>query len=423
MSNDQNRNDSNQADKGPTRGDSQWRGMQNITKLYSQGEGSPAVGWLIGAFIEKGKDLICQPWNKHGALYMLVYMWDDTVKGMQPLKPVSTDMHEGSSAVAWLVGDFDGNLKDEVCQVWGDDDGAHMIVYALPGQEMVEVGSTPPDTGLGYQAGAWLVGNICHPRVAKQNICQVWKKDYDALGLTIWEWTPEANNSSQMQMQAIWTSHDPGHDLGEGYEAVAWLIGDINGDGLDEIIQVWDDHRVAMIVYGWVADADGPGQGGMKVLWSGDIPTAEGVGAVAWLIGDVDGDGKAEIIQIYDDDELAASIVYAWRDGSGMVEISKKSYPESVSPDALSWQVGDFNGDGKIEICHIYDTNGDIGMTVYGWDGYNLRWMWYNYDMGVTSNSIRILVGNVTAGSGDNICQLIDGDDGLDIVVYGGKFI
>jgi hypothetical protein len=209
-------------------------------------------------------------------------------------------------------------------------------------------------------------------------------------------------------MEGIWTSHD----LNEGYTAKAWLIGDINGDGLDEVIQVWDNHRVAMIVYGWDKDH-------MKVLWGDDIPTEEDISALAWLIGDVNGDGKAEIIQMYNNGGNAASIVYAWN-GSGIVEIAKNTNLTEGS-DAVSWQVGDFNGDGRSEVCQMWKhRNGNLGMSVYAWDGYNLEEIWYNSDMGVTHEFKSILVGNVTARSGDNICQLINDQGGLDIVVYEG---
>ena len=46
----------------------------------------------------------------------------------------------------------------------------------------------------------------------------------------------------------VWSSTD----MGQGSGAVAWEIGDVNGDGRAEIIQLWNDNnRLGMIVYGW----------------------------------------------------------------------------------------------------------------------------------------------------------------------------
>jgi hypothetical protein len=412
MANDQNANDGNQADKVPSRLDKQWGGMENIAAVFSTGEGIGAEAWLIGAFMEQGQDLICQLWDNSGALYTIVYMWNDTDRAMKPLIPHGNNTGEGSAAKAWLVGDFDGNGQDEICQVYATGDAVQMIVYVLQNQEMVVLGATS-DTGHGWEAKAWLVGNICYPRGDQQNICQAWAQG-DSLGLTIWEWTADTSGQSNGQMEGIWTSHD----LDEGWAAEAWLIGDINGDGLDEVIQVWNNDRVAMIVYGWDTDH-------MKVLWRGDIPTKEGVGALAWLIGDVNGDGLAEIIQIYDNGGTAASIVYAWS-GSGMVEIAKNTDLGEGS-DAVSWQIGDFNGDGRPEVCQILKTSDPdmghvVGMNVYAWNDSDsqLEEIWHNSDIqpGILAVFESILVGNVTGGSGDNICQLSN-IYGLNIVVYG----
>jgi hypothetical protein len=410
MANDQNGNDSNRADKAATRVDSQWSGMVNITKHYSTGEGVGAEARLIGAFREKGEDSICQPWDNSGAVYTIVYRWNDNLKGMKPLIHGGNNTGERSDAKAWLVGDFDGNGKDEICQMWSTDtERIQMVVYTLMNQQMVVLGSAG-NTLYTYLEAPWLVGNVCHVRAAKQNICQPWDGG-DALGFTIWEWTADTNDQSSGQMEVIWYGQLKGR-----YQPNTWLIGDINGDGLAEIIQVWNDDRVAMSVYGWVEADDDDGE--MKVLWSGDISTEEGADALAWLIGDVDGDGKAEIIQMYDNQGLA-SIVYAWRDGSGMVEIGKNTNLGGDS-NALSWQVGDFNGDGKIEVCQIWkNTGGNLGMTVYAWGGSKLQEIWYNSNMGVVADFESILIGNVTGGLGDNICQLINNNGGLDIVVYG----
>src|SRR5258707_14075536 len=59
-----------------------------------------------------------------------------------------------------------------------------------------------------------------------------------------------------------------------------------------------------MIVYG----ADG--QVGYRAMF-GSSDMGEGSGAVAWLTGDVNGDGKAEIVQLWDNGGTLCMIVYA----------------------------------------------------------------------------------------------------------------
>src|SRR5260370_32955628 len=67
--------------------------------------------------------------------------------------------------------------------------------------------------------------------------------------------------------------------MGEGSGAVAWLAGDVSGDGKGEIVQLWDiAGTLGMIVYG----ADG--QGGYRAIF-GSSDMGEGSGAVTTPIG------------------------------------------------------------------------------------------------------------------------------------------
>ena len=66
-------------------------------------------------------------------------------------------------------------------------------------------------------------------------------------------------------------------DMGEGSGAIAWLAGDANGDGKTDIFQLWDNNgRLGMIVYSPLP------QGGYGVSF-GSAGMGEGSGAVAWL--------------------------------------------------------------------------------------------------------------------------------------------
>ncbi len=113
--------------------------------------------------------------------------------------------------------------------------------------------------------------------------------------------------------------------MGEGSGARAWLTGDVNGDGKTEIIQPWDNNGIlGMIVYGW----DDASQSYTKKFGSANM--GQGSGAFKWLTGDVNGDGKTEIIQPWDNNNIPGMIVYGWDDASqGYKEIF---YSSNISP-------------------------------------------------------------------------------------------
>jgi hypothetical protein len=414
MANDQNGNDGNRADSCANRVVSGQSDMGNISKPCPTGEGAGAVAWLIGAFEEKGRDLICQVWSDSEHIYTIVYKWNEVSQCMEHVYPHGNVVAQSSTdVVTWLVGDFDGDTRDEVCMVWEPNPrDVEMNVYSLCGNLMTKT-SQSTNSGHGPDATAWLVGKICEVGAAEQ-ICQVYESS-GRVGMTIWGLGTD--NQGNAEMKAIWDCND----MNEGPGHLAWLIGDVNGDGLDEIIQVWNDDtvmangRVAMIVYGWAGDDD---NSGMKVLWSDDIARREGPTAEAWLIGDLNGDGRAKIVQIYPHSGMAAAIVYGWQDASNGMEVIAQN-TDLGEAQGGSWLVGDVYGNGEFKVCQIWKNASDnLGMSVYSWDGYNLNQIWNN-DMGVTGEFESILVGNVNDKPGENICQLINDNGGLNIAVYG----
>jgi hypothetical protein len=123
----------------------------------------------------------------------------------------------------------------------------------------------------------------------------------EILGMSVHAWPSNAGSMSEMP----WGKND----MGQGPYALSWLVADIDRDGKAEIIQPWkNSDKLGMIVYGW----DGRWMAGK---WgTDDMGTAPG--AYSWLVGDVDGDRKAEIIQPWmNGNELFGFIgmnVYGW---------------------------------------------------------------------------------------------------------------
>jgi hypothetical protein len=98
-----------------------------------------------------------------------------------------------------------------------------------------------------------------------------------------------------------------------------------------------------------------------KLFASGNM--GEGSGAESWLVGDVNNDGQAEIIQLWNNGGLTGMIVYYWT-GSVMSTLSGNSNVEQDGG-ALSWFVVDVNRDGRARVPQPWSNGGQLGITVY----------------------------------------------------------
>jgi hypothetical protein len=175
-------------------------------------------------------------------------------------------------------------------------------------------------------------------------------------------------NGNQLAMKVYGSDGSSGYKLiwkndnmGQGAGAIAWLVGDLDGDGKAKIVQLWNDHNhLAMFFYG------SDGSGGYKL--TSDLYTQEVPRAVAWLVGDLDGDGKAKIVQLWDKGNRLAMNVYG-SDGSGGYKRTWQSSDMGQGPGAVAWLVGDLDGDGKAKIIQLWNDHNNLQMVFYGSDG------------------------------------------------------
>jgi hypothetical protein len=346
-----------------------------------------AVAWEIGDVNGDGRAEVVQLQNNGGKLEMIVYGWS-----RQALMRLwsADDIGQGGGAIAWEIGDVNGDGQAEIVQLWDYHGKLGMIVYGWSGNAMTALWSTG-DIGQGSGAVAWQIGDVNGD--GRAEIVQLWDC-HGKLRMIVYGWSSG--------MTALWATGD----MGEGSGAVAWQIGDVNGDGRAEIVQLWDYHgKLGMIVYGWSSS--------MTALWStGDI--GQGSGAVAWQIGDVNGDGRAEIVQLWDNHGKLGMIVYGW--SSGMTALWSTGDIGQGSG-AVAWEIGDVNGDGRAEIVQLWDNGGKLGMIVYGWHS-GMTTLWSTGDMGQGSGAIAWLSGKVTDRATAEIVQLIKNDYKLGVVLY-----
>jgi|CXWL01.1.fsa_nt_gi hypothetical protein len=250
--------------------------------------------------------------------------------------------------------------------------------------------------GQGPGAVSWLVGDVNGD--GRAEIIQPWANG-GSLGMIVYGGTASA-------LSTLWSSGD----MGQGPGAVSWLIGDVNGDGRPEVIQLWaNGGSLGMIVYGWSGS-------GMTTLWSSSN-MGQGPGAVSWLIGDVNGDGKAEIIQQWANGGSLGTIVYGW--SSGAMSTLWSSSNMGQGPGAVSWLIGDVNGDGCAEIVQQWANGGSLGTIVYGWVSGAMTTLWASSNMGQGPGAVGWLIGDVNGDGRAEIIQQWANGGSLGTIVYG----
>jgi hypothetical protein len=133
--------------------------------------------------------------------------------------------------------------------------------------------------------------------------------------------------------------------MGQGAGALAWLAADVNGDRKAEIIQPWNNGgKLGMLVYAWDTSSN---SNKMVTKW-GTADMGQGAGALAWLVADVDGDGRPEIIQPWNSGGKLGLLIYGW-DGTKMVT-KWGTADMGQGAGALAWLVADVDGDRKANV-------------------------------------------------------------------------
>lgn len=220
--------------------------------------------------------------------------------------------------------------------------------------------------------------------------------DILALAGTGWSRGPDGYGSANAYLYVInssgsllWKRFLSSVYSGGGQQVLA--IGDINGDGRNEVVVNGFGKIIAFDFSGnelWSLDLGGPHIGNIK-------------------LGDVDGDGIMDVVATYWTNIYSGGVIAL--NGSGNV---LWNYPTQAGMKALA--IADVDGDGKNEIvASSYETlGGKQGIYLINGSG---SLMWYRQFASETNS---IAIGDI---DGDGINDIIAGTDGGEICVINGS--
>ncbi|RZM09852.1 MAG: hypothetical protein EOO88_48950 [Pedobacter sp.] len=151
-----------------------------------------------------------------------------------------------------------------------------------------------------------------------------------------------------------------------GYSAIKWLTVDMYGDGRSEIVQLWNNRSSLAITVFPQGKEYGSYYVGNTSRYS-NIPVSD----AEWLAVDIDGDGKDEIVKLWNigtdvQQELAMTILSPNYKDDGPSYNNGVTYKyEDTGVGALKWLVVDMMGNGKHQLAQIWNSNGKLAITIF----------------------------------------------------------
>jgi hypothetical protein len=139
------------------------------------------------------------------------------------------------------------------------------------------------------------------------------------------------------------------------------VVGDFSGDGKADPALVYDDGDASMRIMRWTST--GSAFAGPATYTSGPFHLSAVGGRIA--SGDVNGDGKDDIVMAAQNNDGTFSF-HVFNSAATWAGKWYTSGPFNLGPVGDRLVVGDFNGDGKADVALIYD-DGDASMRIMRW--------------------------------------------------------
>jgi len=331
----------------------------------------PSLPYTVNAFydVTSGTNGSCTDYLCKGALG-----YDGPTGNGSPSGTLFVHPPDPSAVVGGgVTGDFDGDGKDDVMVLY-DNGNASAALWVFPGTAGQTDGSTAP-----YRV--WFAPG---PNAFDANRAKVAAGDFDGDGktdvLALYDYgdtsaalfvfpgvASHAENASVPYK--VWSVQGPNaFDVGRAKISAA----DFNGDGKTDLLALYDygDTSAGLFVFPGVAshteNASLP-----YLIWFVPGPNAFDVRRAKVSAGDFDGDGKGDLLALYDYGSASAGL-FVFPGVTSKTQNASQPYliwnvgPGSFDVGRAKVSAGDFNGDQKADLLALYDYgNTSAGLFVF----------------------------------------------------------
>ena len=322
-----------------------------------------------------------------------VVLWADTPAAMSDV-----GLGQASDALAFLPVTMNGDGKTQIAQLRNVGGRLGFVVYSPQAQGGYAASWSTPNIGQGSGAIGFLP--VTMNGDGRTQIVQLWNNG-GRLGLIVYSPQPDGSYAG------TWGTGD----MGEGSNALAFLPVTMNGDGKTQIVQLsTSGTRLAFTVYSPQADS------AYRVSWSAASP--QGAGAIKFLPVTMNGDGRTQIVQLWNNGGRLSFLTYAPQANGSYAAIGGTA-DGGQSPDAIAFLPVTMNGDGKTQIVQLWNSGGRLGVTVYTPqpDGAWGRG-WSTSNIGEGAGAIGFLPVDLNGNGKTHIAQLWNNGGRLGLIVY-----
>ena len=145
-------------------------------------------------------------------------------------------------------------------------------------------------------------------------------------------------------------------DQGRFWNEQKWWVGDFNGDGKDDLVNVFEERSKVSIEVHLAGNGEFTPQRwatGQGRFWSEQ----------RWRVGDFNGDGKDDVAKAFEERGRACIDVHLA--GNGEFTPQRWATGQGRFWNEQQWRVGDFNGDGKDDMAKAFEERGKACIDIH----------------------------------------------------------